>query len=75
MTEREQYQKDWNEANERIGLTEDASDKTGSEKGAAAVGFVLRLTLKLLSPNLAGGDDRGIWYTKNGGRTRPSCAV
>lgn len=34
-TEREQYQKDWNEANERIGLTEDASDKTGSEKGAA----------------------------------------
>jgi hypothetical protein len=34
-TEREQYQKDWDAANERIGLTEDASDRTGSEKGAA----------------------------------------
>jgi hypothetical protein len=34
-TEREQYQKDWDAASERIGLTEDASDRTGSEKGAA----------------------------------------
>lgn len=34
-TERAQYQRDWEAANERIGKTEDASDKTGSEKGAA----------------------------------------
>lgn len=34
-TERAFFDKEFNAANERIGKTEDASDKTGSEKGAA----------------------------------------
>jgi len=38
-TERAFFEKEFNAANERIGKTEDASDKTGSEKGA---GFRMR---------------------------------
>ena len=38
-TERAFFEKEFNTANERIGKTEDASDKTGSEKGA---GFRMR---------------------------------